>query len=45
VYAHAAENLGDTQLAALNATLRQIEIGLQGIKVAKRRSVARGKRS
>ena len=45
VYAHAAENLGDAQLAALNATLRQVEISLQGIKVAKRRSVARGKRS
>jgi MarR family transcriptional regulator, organic hydroperoxide resistance regulator len=45
VYTHAAANLRDTQLAALNATLRQIEISLQGIKVAKRRSVARGKRS
>ena len=45
VYAHAAENLGDAQLAALNATLRQIEISLQGIKVAKRRGAVRGKRS
>ena len=45
VYAYAAANLRDTQLAALNANLRQIEISLQGIKVPKRRSVARGKRS